>query len=220
MRYTYIMKKPNRVTLEKNYWNTASNHPDVEQKYICDIGDHERKKALGDMDGRVLEIGCGIGRLLKPHWFGIDISQKMLNIAKNLKPICNYQVNDGRTIPHEDEYFDHVYCVLVFQHIPFEGVESYIKEAARVLKDEGTFRFQFIEGDEDAPFSKHHDLKKIKKSLKDAGLTVTKVKKGFGHDSWTWVHSQKTENEGIEEVYLESDSLKKAKKTKKDEKKS
>lgn len=222
MRYICIMKKiePTRTELEKNYWNTAANHPDVEQKYICDIGDHERNRALGEMDGRVLEIGCGIGRLLKPHWFGIDISQRMINLAKNLKPICNYAVCDGRTIPFEDEYFDHVYCVLVFQHIPFEGVVAYIKETARVLKDNGTFRFQFIEGDEDAPFSKHHSMKEMRKALKDAGLAVTHIKKGFGHSSWVWVHAKKTENEVKEEVYLESDSLKKAKEAKKDEKNS
>lgn len=197
------MKKPDRVTSEKNYWQTAATHPDVESMYICEIDDSERKKALGEMDGRVLEIGCGIGRLLKPHWFGIDISQRMINIAKNNKPICNYMVNDGRTIPHEDEYFDHVYCVLVFQHIPFEGVESYIKEAARVLKPNGTFRFQYIEGDEDAEFTKHHDPKKVKKALKDAGFTIIFEEKGYGNDSWTWVHAKKAENEASEEVDLE-----------------
>lgn len=213
------MKKPNRVEQEKNYWNIAAQHPDVEQKYICDIGDHERKKALGEMSGRVLEIGCGIGRLLQPHWFGIDISQKMINLAKNLKPICNYAVTDGRTIPFEDAYFNHVYCVLVFQHIPFEGVEAYIKEAARVLKENGTFRFQFIEGKEDEPFSKHHSMKSMRKALKDAGLTVTKVKKGFGHNSWTWVHTTKGDFDPSSEVYLESDSLKKEKAAKKEAKK-
>lgn len=195
--------KPDRKTEEKNYWNVAATHPDVESLYICDIDDSSRNKALGQMDGRVLEIGCGIGRLLQPHWFGIDISQKMLNIAKNKKPICNYALTDGRHIPFEDEYFDHVYCVLVFQHIPFEGVESYIKETARVLKPNGTFRFQFIEGDEDAQFSKHHDIKKVKKALEDVGLTVYSEKKGLGHESWTWIKAKKDGNDTVEKVDLE-----------------
>lgn len=200
--------KPDRKTEERNYWDVAATHPDVESMYICDIDDSSRNKALGKMDGRVLEIGCGIGRLLQPHWFGIDISQKMLNIAKNLKPICNYALTDGRHIPFEDEYFDHVYCVLVFQHIPFEGVESYIKEAARVLKDGGTFRFQFIEGTEDEQFSKHHDLKKVKKALKDAGLAVYSEEKGIGHESWTWIKARKAEIEALEDGDLEKEDTK------------
>lgn len=183
-----------RTDLEKNYWQIAALDPDVDQKYICDMDDDERNKALGKMDGRVLEIGCGIGRLLQPHWFGIDISQRMINIAKNKKPICNYAVCDGRTIPYEDEYFDHVYCVLVFQHIPFSGFEQYTKETARVLKPGGTFRFQFIEGDEDAEFSKHYDLKEVKRVLQENGFVILSEKVGLVHKYWTWIHAKKDGN--------------------------
>lgn len=200
MRYTYIMKKLSRQQLEKNYWQTAATHPDVEAKYICDIGDHERLKALGKMDGRVLEIGCGIGRLLKPHWFGVDISQRMINLAKNLKPICNYAVNDGRSLPYEDDYFDHIYCVLVFQHIPFDGFVQYVQEVKRTLRDEGTFRFQFIQGKEEGDFSHHYNLKEVRKTLKDAGFTVTLYKTGLGHEQWTWIHATKGVFEVVEET--------------------
>lgn len=198
--------QPDRVTQEKNYWNTAAAHPDVEAMYVCDIDDDSRNRALGKMDGRVLEIGCGTGRLLRPHWFGIDISQKMINIAKNLKPICNYAITDGRTIPFEDEYFDHVYCVLVFQHIPFDGVVSYIKEVARVLKEDGTFRFQFIEGDEDEPFSKHYSFKKIEKALNEVGLNVYSKKEGLGHESWVWVKAKKGEIEASQDADLKENN--------------
>jgi len=194
---------PKRVELEKNYWNTNASDPDVESKYICDIDDAARKEAIGHLDGRVLEIGCGTGRLLNPHWFGIDISQKMLNIAKNKKPICNYSLCDGRTIPFEDDYFDNVYCVLVFQHIPFDGFVQYVQETARVLKTGGQFIFQIIEGKVEGDFSQHYNLKEVEKTLKDAGLTVISEKKGIGHDSWLWIKSEKAENKASEKGDLE-----------------
>lgn len=187
MRYTYSMK---RSELEKNYWQVAALDVDVEKKYICDMDDEERDKALGKLTGRVLEIGCGTGKLLKPHWHGIDISERMLLLAKNKKPYCNYKLSDGRTIPYEDDYFDSVYCVLVFQHIPFDGFVQYIKEAARVLKPNGQFTFQFIEGKKEGEFSQHHNLVKVKKELKDAGFTITSEEKGLVHHQWTWIKAK------------------------------
>jgi len=197
-----------RVELEKNYWQVNALDVDVENKYICNLDDDDRNKALGKMDGRVLEIGCGIGRLLKPHWFGIDISERMLKIAKNKKPYCNYLVCDGRTIPYEDNYFDFVYCVLVFQHIPFDGFIQYVQETKRVLKNGGGFRFQFIEGKEDEPFSKHYNLKKVKKTLEDAGFNLTSVKKGLGHAHWTWVKAVKSDLTAFGESDLKKDKEK------------
>jgi len=178
-----------RVTLEKNYWNEAASDPDVGNKYICDLKDKDCLEAIGALHGRVLEIGCGIGRLMKQNYYGIDISEKMIAMAKNKKPGSQFFVSNGRKIPFEKGYFDAVYCVLVFQHIPFDAVSGYIKEAARVLKNEGKFIFQFIEGEEDARFSKHHSLKEILKVLEENGFDLKKtlVKKKLVHKQWTWV---------------------------------
>ena len=185
-----------RIELEKNYWQVAALDVEVDKKYICDLDDDERSKALGKMTGRVLEIGCGIGRLLKPHWFGIDISQRMLDMAKNKKPECNYQLSDGRTIPYEDNYFDFVYCVLVFQHIPFDGFVQYVQETARVLKPGGRFVFQMIEGEVEGDFSQHYDIKKVLKTLSDNGFKVISNKKGLVHRQWTWIKADLSTKEG------------------------
>jgi len=199
MRYTSTMK---RTDLEKNYWQVAALDVEVEEKYICDIDDDQRNKALGKMTGRVLEIGCGTGRLLKPHWFGIDISKNMLDLAKQRRPDCNLLLTDGRTIPYEDNYFDFVYSVLVFQHIPFDGFVQYVQETKRVLKDGGGFHFQFIEGEVEGDFSQHYDIKEVLKTLKDAGFTVTSQKTGIGHEQWTWIKATKGEIEASKTVNL------------------
>ena len=102
---------------------------------------------------RVVEIGCGLGRItrsfaeefLEVH--GIDVSPRMIEQARSrLRDYPNVilHVGSGKdlgSLPHS--YFDVAFSYLVFQHIPSrEVIENYIREAARVLKPEGAFRFQ------------------------------------------------------------------------------
>jgi SAM-dependent methyltransferase len=191
-----------RTDEEKNYWNVAALDPDVDNKYISDQNTKNCLDAIGDMEPRVLEVGCGVGRLMKQDYFGIDISERMLAIAKQRHPECNFMLSDGRTIPFEDKYFQTVYSVLVFQHIPFDGFVQYVKEISRVLKDDGVFIFQYIEGTEAEQFSHHYDTKKVKETLNDAGFTVISEKKGEVHKQWNWVRAEKADFEASGEVDL------------------
>ncbi len=179
-----------RVAEEKKYWNKVALDPEVDIKYISDLSTKECLNAIGEMEGVVLDIGCGVGRLMKPGYYGIDISSEMLEIARERHPDYNLEITDGRSIPYKDEFFDKVYSVLLFQHLPLEAVGAYIKEAYRVLKSGGVFKFQFIEGTENEPFSKHHDRSKIIKLLLLAGFVGPEMRGGV-HDSWTWVTGRK-----------------------------
>jgi len=108
------------------------------------------KKNLNEM--KVLEIGCGIGRVLISmseifgEVIGVDISGKMIEAAKKhiKKSSCKVFENNGSDLSRFPEnYFDFCFSVIVFQHIPSkEIVVNYIKEVARVLKPECVFRFQ------------------------------------------------------------------------------
>lgn len=144
-----------RIEEEKLYWDKAAEDPNVRDNWIVDktLKDEDFIKLLKPiLKGRVLEIGCGIGRLSELYDCGIDISPKMLKLAPKGK---EHKLCDGRTIPYPDESFDSVFCVEVFQHIPY--TKPYIEEAKRVLKPGGSFVFQYIEGDsEDGPFSFRH----------------------------------------------------------------
>lgn len=181
----------NRIKLEKDYWNKAALDLDVDKKYICDIPNEKFRHIppIVSMSNKYLDLGCGVGRLMEnfDNFYGIDISENMLEIARKRKPNCNFKLTDGRTIPYEDNYFDFVYCVLLFQHLPLEGVSAYIKESARVLKKGGRFIFQYIEGKENEPFSKHYrfyhfNLDKFKVLNKQFGLI---------HPQWTWIEAKK-----------------------------
>ncbi|MDO8717306.1 MAG: class I SAM-dependent methyltransferase [Dehalococcoidales bacterium] len=99
----------------------------------------------------VLEIGCGIGNLLKPmasqvgEAHGVDISGEMLRLAaERLKGYSNIFLHktDGSLAMFTDDYFDIVFSSGVFIHFPSKPmVYEYFKEAARVLKPGGIFRF-------------------------------------------------------------------------------
>lgn len=175
-----------RIYVEKSYWNEAAKDPQVDDKYISDIPDNGFLERLMQPEGKVLEIGCGVGRLMEDGYSGIDISEEMLKIARERKPKCEFKLTDGRTIPYPDESFDVVYCVLVFQHLPLEAVRGYVKEAERVLKKGGKFVFQLIEGEEDALFSKHHFLPSVL-----AGSSFEGIASKGGHPLWTWVVAHK-----------------------------
>lgn len=177
------------VVNERNHWNELALDPDVDKKYISDLPDDKYKHLL-DFKGNVLEIGCGVGRLLKNGWYGIDISDEMCKIAKQRKPKAIILQNDGRTVPFDDNLFDAVYSILVFQHIPFEAVKSYIEEAYRVLKPGGMFIFQFIAGDEDEPYSKHHPLPYVIYEVEDLFKEYS-LDYGLGNYNWTWVVAKK-----------------------------
>lgn len=172
--------------MEKEYWNSAAEDPDVDNKFICDLDDFECTKALGSLKSPVLEIGCGVGRLMKLGYYGVDISKKMLAIARKRHRGCTFVLGDGRKLPFEDNMFNSVYCMLVFQHLPMEGVKAYLSEAYRVLKKGGVFRFQFIQGTEREPFSNHYLLDDMDFWVQRAGFTVTQIDEKLVHPQWTW----------------------------------
>jgi ubiquinone/menaquinone biosynthesis C-methylase UbiE len=102
----------------------------------------------------ILEIGCGVGRFLKPlscrfkEVCGVDISEEMLKTAKDYcacLPNITYKLNDGESLNEiHNESFDYCISAGVFQHITdIKVILSYIREALRILKLGGLFLFQF-----------------------------------------------------------------------------
>lgn len=99
----------------------------------------------------VLEIGCGIGRLLRPmasrfaEVQGVDISGEMVAQGQEkLKDLSNVHIQqtDGSLAGVPDASVDFCYSWRVFLHVPRkEYVLRYFQEAGRVLKPAGIFRF-------------------------------------------------------------------------------
>src|SRR5262249_27062834 len=106
---------------------------------------------------RVLEIGCGAGRLTRAlaKLFGevhaVDISGEMVAAARQALagfPHAHVYQNNGRdlsVLPNLE--FDFAYSAIVFQHIPsYEIIETYVREVHRLLRPGALFKFG-VQGD-------------------------------------------------------------------------
>ena len=107
---------------------------------------------------KILEVGCGVGRLIKPLRTtfrvvdGVDVSQKMVDLSRTYtRGRINGEIwkNDGSTLPVPSSSYDFVFAFTVFQHIrSVETFVSYLREMYRVLRPNGIVRFQMHEVNE------------------------------------------------------------------------
>jgi SAM-dependent methyltransferase len=129
----------------------ASGEKAVAEDILTDTGNIYQGKDPASM--RVLEIGCGAGRLTRAlsKLFGevhaVDVSGEMVAQARRALADCPkvhlYQNNgcDLSVVPALG--FDFAYSVVVFQHIPsYEIIENYVREVHRLLRPGALFKFQ------------------------------------------------------------------------------
>jgi len=99
-------------------------------------------------DYKILDFGCGNGRLAgflndnHKEFVGVDISQKLINIAKqrySSEKTKFIKVDPLSTkLPFENNYFNTIFSIAVFHHFPSKKYAQKIaKELHRVLKPGG-----------------------------------------------------------------------------------
>jgi SAM-dependent methyltransferase len=141
-------RQSGRVTLEEEILNDLGN--------VCQGKDPKQMKTL--------EIGCGAGRVTRAfaEFFGevyaVDISAEMVRQARRLVadlPNAHVFHNNGKDLSvvrlnwwnrfgfGPQLQLDFAFSGMVFQHIPSrEIVESYVREAHRLLRPGALFKFQ------------------------------------------------------------------------------
>jgi ubiquinone/menaquinone biosynthesis C-methylase UbiE len=72
----------------------------------------------------------------KLHWFGSDIDAEAIAWCKSeIQSTGTFVVNDHMPpLPFDDEYFDFVYSISIFTHIPEEMQFAWLSELRRVIK--------------------------------------------------------------------------------------
>ena len=91
----------------------------------------------------VLDVACGNGTLLrelskraKIHANGIDVSEKMIHVAKMRYPDMNFEVKPCYPLDWSDESIDIITICCAFHH--FDNPQGFVNECKRVLKKNGT----------------------------------------------------------------------------------
>lgn len=108
-----------------------------------------------DRDGRILEVGCGTGRLLlaaREHGYrveGADASADMLNMLRRKlgadAQSLPLHVGEAAHLPHEDGTFDMVYAIrLLNQTESPEYALSTVREMMRITRAGGFVLAEFI----------------------------------------------------------------------------
>jgi ubiquinone/menaquinone biosynthesis C-methylase UbiE len=92
---------------------------------------------------RILDVGCGTGHVLERlaarspecRLYGIDLSDKMLDVARRRVGSADLRIADARRLPFERDSMDVVVSASMLQHIRDPG--SAVDEIARVCAPDG-----------------------------------------------------------------------------------
>ena len=150
-----------RAHVDAKYWVAATAEADDESYQESAVKDAAALlEGLGDAVGpeaRVLDLGCGIGRLAAElsgrfaEVVGVDVSPQMIAVARRMhaqKSDVRFEANSGVDLAgFADGEFGLVFSYSVLPHIPPDVLEGYFLEVGRVLREGGLFRFQFWIGE-------------------------------------------------------------------------
>src|SRR5579872_1610900 len=87
---------------------------------------------------KVLDAGCAAGRdcrMLSEQGYavtGIDLSKKLLALAKKQNTSLNFLLADIRALPFADHTFDAVWANAVIHHLVKKDIEKALREFYRV----------------------------------------------------------------------------------------
>jgi SAM-dependent methyltransferase len=162
-RDRYLTRPPRADRLVPPRRRDFVGHSDFVDTGAEFLGHFQRLAGLGPHD-RVLDVGCGIGRMARPltrviappgSYDGFDVHREAIGWCRRryrrfghfrfqVADLFNARYNAaGRDraaeyrFPYEDGSFDFVFATSVLTHLLPEEAEHYVAEMARVLRPEG-----------------------------------------------------------------------------------
>lgn len=121
---------------ENRFENSYGKYIDEQERYFLNLFFKNKKHS------KVLDLGCGTGRLLNFATHGVDFSQEMLNIAQEKFPDKTLKIGDISNIPFE-ENFDCIFCFHVIMHQSRQETDNFLNESRKKLNKDGILIFDY-----------------------------------------------------------------------------
>ena len=147
MRETY-RNLNNQNYWEKRWGNIKTDDPMINLnkyplKYTLEIVNLKNK------DQKILEAGCGAGRILKYlhnlqyDIIGFDFIKTAVDKIKFNNPNIKVLTSNIMNTPFEDKQFDTILAFGLYHNFKYEEVITALNETKRILKDNGNLFFSF-----------------------------------------------------------------------------
>lgn len=121
---------------ENRFGNSYGKYIDQQERAFLTSFFKDKKYA------RVLDLGCGTGRLLNFATHGTDFSENMLNVAHQKYPEKILAAGEISGIPFHEE-FDCIFCFHVIMHQNQEETISFLNECYQKLSKNGILIFDY-----------------------------------------------------------------------------
>jgi 2-polyprenyl-3-methyl-5-hydroxy-6-metoxy-1,4-benzoquinol methylase len=185
----------------------------VGKKYVETRGKYDNAQEFEEFikllprKAKILDAGCGAGipvaKLLAEKGYdvtGIDISEKMLEMAHKNVPKANFLQMSITAITYKPEIFDGIIAAYSVIHIPKENHARVFEQFNNILKENGILLISLgmkeFEGTSDwhgaNMFWSHYDAKKSMSLVKAAGFEIIFGKKvETGQEKNFWILARK-----------------------------
>jgi len=159
---------------------------------------------------KILDVGCGPGRDAKffsnlgYEVIGIDLSEKLLEIARKNAPKAKFYLMDMRNLDFPDNYFDGIWACASFLHIPRKGGQKTLNEFYRVLRENGLMYISVKEGSgetfvkssqygEKERYFVYYSSTELRKLIENSGFKIIKeiIEKEKNRDNWINIFAKK-----------------------------
>lgn len=126
--------------------NDLESFVHVGKNAAADVERYARAAQLAGREARVLDFGCGCGRVLRflshsPAWriYGSDLDAEAITWCRqHLAGLATFSTNaPAPPIPYPADSFDFVYSISVFTHLPEDLQLQWLEELRRVTRPGG-----------------------------------------------------------------------------------
>ncbi|WP_176560189.1 class I SAM-dependent methyltransferase [Brevibacillus dissolubilis] len=138
--------------------------------------------------GSVLDLGCGVGHdslRLKRHRLhvaGLDISEVMLEAAKEQVEGVSFIQGDFRNLPFDNSSYDGVWANGSLFYVTPEDLRRTLAEVARILRPGGVFFASYIAGEgefhADSLYHRRYTWEELEPMYREAGFRT--IDNAFG----------------------------------------